>query len=263
MKQTQWLMGMPITVEIVDASAAAGAFDEVYAYFNYVDQTFSPFKETSEVSRVNRGELALSDTCADMQHILELAEQTWNETNGYFDIWHDGVFNPSGIVKGWAIDEAASLLYMNGFRNFYVDAGGDVQVYGKNRHDQAWGVGICNPFNLSQIVKTIRLDDRGIATSGSYMRGAHIYNPLDNADPLDEIVSITVIGPDVLEADRFATAAFAMGAQGIYFIESRPDLEGYMINRAGQATMTTHFQDYVVPATDDQAAGHDPLCRRE
>ncbi|HEX2908876.1 MAG TPA: FAD:protein FMN transferase [Phototrophicaceae bacterium] len=249
MKQTRWLMGMPITVEIVDASATAEAFDTVYAYFNYVDETFSPFKPTSEVSRVNGGELTLDKTCDDMQVVLELAELTKQETNGYFDVWHNGTFNPSGVVKGWAIDEAASLLYLQGFRNFYVDAGGDVQVYGKNARVQAWTVGICNPFNLSQIVKTVRLDDRGIATSGSYMRGAHIYNPHNDADKLDEIVSISVIGPDVLEADRFATAAFAMGRDGIYLIESLPGFEAYMIDGQGQATLTTHFQDYVrVPA---------------
>ncbi|MBK8026648.1 MAG: FAD:protein FMN transferase [Chloroflexi bacterium] len=245
MKQTRWLMGMPITVEIVDAAATTAAFDEVYDYFNYVDQTFSPFKETSEVSRVNRGELALDETCADMQIVLELAEVTKQETGGYFDVWHSGVFNPSGIVKGWAIDEAATLLYERDFRNFYVDAGGDVQVYGKNARGKAWSVGICNPFDLSQIVKTVTLDDRGIATSGSYMRGAHIYNPRNGSDALEEIVSISVIGPDVLEADRFATAAFAMGRTGVYFIESLPGFEAYMIDRAGQATMTTGFPAYV------------------
>jgi FAD:protein FMN transferase len=245
MKQSRWLMGMPITVEIVDASASAEAFDEVYSYFNYIDQTFSPFKETSEVSRVNRGELALADACEDMVYILDLAALTKEETNGYFDVWHNGTFNPSGIVKGWAIDEAASLLYDKGFRNFYVDAGGDVQVYGKNAQGQPWKVGICNPFNLNQIVKTVILDDCGIATSGSYMRGAHIYNPRDDGDTLEEIVSISVIGPDVLEADRFATAAFAMGRKGIFFIESMPGFEGYMIDRSGQATMTTDFPLYV------------------
>jgi thiamine biosynthesis lipoprotein len=77
------------------------------------------------------------------------------------------------------------------------------------------------------------------------MRGAHIYNPRDAADQLDEIVSLTVIGPDVLEADRMATAAFAMGRLGVYFIEALPDFEAYMIDRSGQATMTTHFSDYV------------------
>ncbi|MCB9436735.1 MAG: FAD:protein FMN transferase [Anaerolineales bacterium] len=246
MKQTRWLMGMPITVEIVDASATAEAFDAVYAYFAYIDETFSPFKPTSEVSRVNRGELALADTCMDMQIVLDIAEHTRQQSDGYFNVWHDGIFNPSGVVKGWAIDQAASMLYLNGFENFYVDAGGDVQVYGKDAQGEVWTVGICNPFDLNQIVKTVGLDDRGIATSGSYMRGAHIYNPHSDS-PADEIVSITVIGPDVLEADLLATAAFAMGRKGIYFIESLPKVEGYMIDRNGRATMTTGFQAYVQP----------------
>lgn len=80
---------------------------------------------------------------------------------------------------------------------------------------------------------------------GGYCRGAHIYNPRDDADKLNEIVSITVIGPDVLEADRFVTAAFALGWKGIYFIESLLGFEAYMIDRTGQATMTTHFHEYV------------------
>lgn len=254
MKQTRWLMGMPITVEIVDAPVEAGVFDEIYDYFRYIDETFSPFKATSEVSRVNRGELALADTCQDMHMVLELAEQTRQETGGYFDVWHNGVFDPCGIVKGWAIDEAASLLYMKGFRNFFVDAGGDVQVYGYNTQHQPWRVGICNPFNLGQIVKTVWLDEVGIATSGSYMRGAHIYNPLKSDDTLDEIVSLTVIGPDVLEADRFATAAFAMGRAGIVFIDRLNGFEGYMIDRHGRAMMTGGFAEYVAAPSRPEAA---------
>lgn len=243
-------MGMPITLEIVDASADTAIFDEIYAYFDHVEQVFSPFKATSEVARINRGEVGLADTCEEMQIVLELAEQTRRETYGYFDVWHNGRFNPSGIVKGWAIDEAASLLYDEGFRDFYVDAGGDVQVYGRNGSGQEWRAGISSPFDISQIVKTVALYDRGIATSGSYMRGAHIYNPHDDNDALSEIVSITVIGPDVLEADRFATAAFAMGHMGVYFVESLPGFEAFQIDQSGQATMTTHFIDYVVAVPD-------------
>lgn len=232
---------MPITVEIVDASATAEAFAATYAFFNEVDQRFSLYKETSEVSRINRGDLCLEESSPDMQIILELAEQTKRESHGFFDVWHQGRFNPSGIVKGWAIDMAAAQLYIDGFRNYFVDAGGDVQVAGRNARGEPWKVGICNPFDISQVVKRVQLDDRGIATSGTYMRGAHIYNPRDASDALDEVVSITVVGVDVLEADRFATAAFAMGRVGISFIEALPDCEGYQIDRAGRATMTSGF----------------------
>ena len=61
-------------------------------------------------------------------------------------------------------------------------------------------------------------------------------------------VSLTVIAPNVLEADRFATAAFAMGFKGIYFLEERSGLEGYLIDNTGLATMTTGFDSYVSAA---------------
>lgn len=91
----------------------------------------------------------------------------------------------------------------------------------------------------------LALSNAGIATSGTYIRGQHIYNPRDAADPLTDVVSLTVIGPDVYEADRFATAAFAMGRQGIYYIEKLADFEGYMIDRTGQATFTSGLGRYL------------------
>jgi len=85
---------------------------------------------------------------------------------------------------------------------------------------------------------------KGIATSGSYLRGQHIYNPHTPQEKLLEIVSLTVIGENVLEADRFATAAFAMGRDGINFIEQLPGFEGYAIDKNGLATMTSNFELY-------------------
>ena len=249
MKQTRLMMGMPITVEVVDASVTAEAFDRVFAYFGYIDAKFSTYKDTSEISRINRGEITLREASSDMQLIFALAELTRQETDGYFNIRHNGSIDPSGIVKGWAIQNAADLLLDLGYQNFYVDAGGDVQVMGRNAQGESWRLGIGNPFNLQQVVKTLGLSDCGIATSGTYIRGSHIYNPLDAGDPLDEIVSLSVIGPNVYEADRFATAAFAMGRDGIRFIEQLDGFEGYMIDRKGLATLTTGFARYVaVPA---------------
>jgi thiamine biosynthesis lipoprotein len=219
--------------------------EQVFAYFDYVDRTFSTYKAESEVSRINRGELSLAQASADVQEIFELAEQTRQETEGYFDIRHNGRYDPLGLVKGWAIFNAAELVRAAGYADFYVDAGGDIQAAGKNDDGQRWRVGIRNPFNLREIVKVLALSNVGIATSGTYIRGAHIYNPKDGADPLTDVVSLTVVGPDVYEADRFATAAFAMGRRGIHFIEKLTDFEGYLIDRNGQATFTSGFGRYL------------------
>ena len=107
-------------------------------------------------------------------------------------------------------------------------------------------MGIRNPFNHQQNIKILELDGKGIATSGTYSRGQHIYNPFSPDKDLEKIVSISVIGPNVYEADRFATAAFAMQDNGIYFIESLPGFEAYAIDRNGIATATSAFHTYVV-----------------
>jgi thiamine biosynthesis lipoprotein len=247
-KQARWLMGMPVTVEVVEVSATGEVLDKVFGYFEYIDAKFSTYKDDSEIMLLNRHKMTLEQSSEDMRIIFALAEQTKQATYGYFDIARNGRYDPSGIVKGWAIYNAAGLLRARGFANFYVDAGGDIQATGKNGEGQNWRVGIQNPFDLREIVKVLSISDGGVATSGTYVRGQHIYNPNDDDQPLTEIVSLTVIGPNVYEADRFATAAFAMGSAGIVFIENLPGFEGYMIDRDGQATFTSGFARYVAHA---------------
>ncbi len=245
MKQTRLLMGMPITIEVVDANSVQEEIEKVFAYFSSVDDTFSTYKDTSEISRINRGELSAAEYSEEMKAILALSEQTKIDTHGYFDIQQNGIYDPSGIVKGWAIQNAAHLLKAQGFSNFYIDAGGDVQVAGY-KDDALWRVGIRNPFNRNEHVKVLALTDRGIATSGTAIRDQHIYNPHNRAMPLQDVVSITVIGPNIYEADRFATAAFAMGKKGIQFIEKLAGFEGYMIDAQARATFTSGFERYVL-----------------
>ncbi len=245
MKQTRILMGMPVTVEVVDPAVTEPVLDAVYAYFEYIDEKFSTYKETSEISKINRHELALEDASEDMRTIFALSEQTRLETEGYFDIFYNGRYDPSGLVKGWAIFQAAELLREKGFQNYYVEAGGDIQLAGSNAQGRDWRVGIRNPFEMNEIVKVLSATDCGIATSGTYVRGQHIYNP-KNAGALElDILSLTVIGPDIYEADRFATAAFAMGKKGLGFIARLDGFEGYSIDKDRRATFTAGFGRFV------------------
>lgn len=236
---------MPITVEIVDSSVTPNDFKDIFAYFKHVDGLFNIFLESSEMSRINRGEIPKEKWSPEVQEVLALCEKTKKETSGYFDHVRNGSIDPLGIVKGWAIEKAAKILFTKGYEHFYIDAGGDIQVNGHNAQSELWTVGIRNPFNRFQNVKTLSLHNCGIATSGSYIRGNHIYNPFQLQKSITDVVSMTVIAPDVCEADRFATAAFAMGRQGIYFIEKVPGLEGYMIDRKGMATYTRGFERYI------------------
>jgi thiamine biosynthesis lipoprotein len=248
MKQTQLIMGMPITIEIVDSGADISQhFADTFTYFETVDARYSTYKHDSEISKINRGlEKELWST--EMKLVLALCDQTKMETNGYFDIMHDGKRDPSGLVKGWAIHRAATKLHRKKVSNFYIEVGGDIQASGVGPDTLPWKVGIRNPFNTHEIIKTIAVTSEGTATSGTYIRGQHIYNPFQPDKPIRNVKSITVIGPNIYEADRFATAAFAMGTAGIEFIEARSGLEGYMVSDNGMATYTSGFMRYAVNA---------------
>lgn len=244
MKRQKIIMGMPVTVDVLDKNVTDEDVSEVFSYLNFIDQKFSPYKPNSEVSMINRGDIKEDDYSNDMKTILMLSGETKKATNGYFDVYQNGIFDPSGIVKGYAIYESSKILKNKGFRNFYIEVAGDIQISGKNEKKQSWRVGIRNPFNVKEVIKIIGLSDKGIATSGNYVRGKHIYNPRAQK-AADDIASITVIGPNVYDADRFATASFAMGEKGIEFIEKLKGFEGYMIKKDKTAVYTNGFKDYV------------------
>lgn len=240
MPETRLIMGMPITIEIVgdDGSATEAAFQ----YFRDVDARFSPFNPVSELARMNMGEIGEGELSAEMMEVLTLSELTRHETNGYFDVRRpDGRVDPSGLVKGWAIRNAGRLVEASGRRNYCLEAGGDIQCRGHNEQGQRWRVGIRNPFAADEVVKILVPGDSGVATSGAYVRGRHIYDPVGGGAASEDIASITVVGTDIYEADRFATAAFAMGRGGIAFIEDTKGLEAYAIDRDGIATMSSGF----------------------
>ncbi len=102
-----------------------------------------------------------------MKGVLRLSEEARRATDGYFDVRFDGRFDPSGLVKGWAIRKAALLLDDDGFRSFCIEAGGDIEVRGANEDGKPWLVGIGSPFDMSLVVRTLHLSSCGIATSGT------------------------------------------------------------------------------------------------
>jgi thiamine biosynthesis lipoprotein len=247
MRQTRSIMGMPVQLEIIDASATQESFDSVFDYFTEVDQRFSTYKDTSEMSQLNRGEISESDCSEAMHEVLALCQKTFEETNGYFDIrTPHGILDPSGLVKGWAIHTAAELLRHKSFKNFYVEIAGDIETSGHNAEGKEWSIGVRNPFAREEVVKIIFPRGKGIATSGTYIRGMHIYNPHDPHATSPAYTSLTVVGPNIYEADRFATAAFAMGEQGMYFLEGLEGFEAYAIDSKGIAHLTSGFEAYTL-----------------
>jgi thiamine biosynthesis lipoprotein len=212
-------MGMPIVVAVRDGDRG-GAVDEVFDWFRQVDATFSTYKADSEISRIRRGELGVDDVSDEVGSVLALCDELREETAGYFDVWRcspDGV-DPSGVVKGWAVDAAAAILDRAGLRDYAVNAGGDLRVRGR------WQIGIQHPTEPTAVAKIVDGSDLAIATSGAYARGEHVLDP-DSAAAPSGILSVTVVGGDLARADAYATAAFAMGMPRVIGWTAR--LRGY------------------------------------
>ncbi|MFA6004943.1 MAG: FAD:protein FMN transferase [Patescibacteria group bacterium] len=246
MKETRIIVDIPVTVEVNDAEVTQKTFDKIFDYFSYVHHTFDPDEKDSELSQINRGELEEEVYSDDMRTVLALCEDTKDETGGYFNIQNGKKLDPSGMVKGWAIHNASILLTEDGFENFYIEAGSDIEAHGKNDKGKPWHVGIRHPFKHEQVVKVITLRDCALATSRTNIRDQQIYNPLQPKTKITDIVSLSVIGPNAYEADRFSTAAVAMGYKGIAFIEKLPGFEGYLIDKNGMAIFTKGFSSYIV-----------------
>ncbi len=239
---------MPVAVEIVGTDASQEALEAIFTHFVHIDKIFSPYKPESAVSRINRGELTLAAAKDEVQYIYNAAEKTRLATGGAFNHRRkDGTIDPSGIVKGWAIQQAAKLLRAKDILNFCIDAGGDIQTSGSNSDGTPWSVGIRHPFEANKIAKIVYPKGKGVATSGTYLRGRHIYDPATGRAVETPYISLSVIGPDVYDADRFATAAFAMGERGLHFIEDLSGYEAYAITHTGQAFFTSEFDEYTRP----------------
>ena len=237
---------MPVTVQCPDDTNPQ-AIETIFDFLKAVDAKYSPYIETSDVAMINRGELDDENYDDELRTILNIAEQTKHETNGFFNVWHNNVFDPSGIVKGWAINKAAQKMH-DYTENFYLEIAGDIQVSGTSASGDDWKIGIRNPFDRTQNISVVALHNKGIATSGTAIRGQHIYNPKSQTAIDDSLVSLSVIATGILDADRIATAAFAMGAEGIQFIEQLKGYEGYAVTKDRTVTMTSNWQKYEVAA---------------
>ena len=213
-------MGMPVVVDVrdvgVDDAALESVLDRMFDWLRFVDATFSTYKDDSEVSRINRGELSVAAAHPDVREVLERCEELRHETNGYFDARpaSDDVLDPSGLVKGWSVDRAAAILDEAGLRNYIVNAGGDMVVRGRAAPDDCWRVGIQHPLERDKVAKVVITDgDLAVATSGAYARGDHVLDP-HTRQPPEGVLSVTITGPVLATADAYATAAFAMGLVG-------------------------------------------------
>ena len=182
------------------------------------DATFSTYKEDSEISRLNRGELALAEAHPDVRRCSTGAKSSGSRRTATSTCVRrrPDAIDPSGLVKGWAVDRAASILDESGVRNYAVNVAGDMRLRGRAVPEPCWSVGIQHPLDRNAVAAVVEANDLAVATSGAYARGDHVIDPHTRRPPAG-VLSVTITGPELATADAYATAAFAMGEAGVHW----------------------------------------------
>ncbi|KMS68245.1 thiamine biosynthesis protein [Streptomyces viridochromogenes] len=229
-------MGFPVSLRVDDEHIGEEAADAVFAWLRAVDARFSPFKADSEVCRLDRGEIARSEVSADLAEVLDLCEEYRVATGGAFDVRLPGRgLDPCAVVKGWSVQRAAELLKAAGAGRFVLNAGGDVVAVGG-----PWRVGIRHPEQADKVCSVAELTDGALATSACYERGDHIIDGRTGR-PATGLLSLSVAASSLTVADTVATAAFAMGAEGVGWAASRPGCEVFAVDAERRVFRTEGF----------------------
>lgn len=217
------VMGTVVTFDVRGVRLPEEVLADAVGWLHDVDAEFSTYRRDSPVCRFGRGEIPRSATSDRLRWVIDRCELLREETGGFFDAYATGRFDPSALVKGWAVQRAADGLRAAGVDRFCITAGGDVAARGRSG-DPPWRIGVRHPHHAQAVAGVIEADgDIAVATSGLYERGDHIVDPRSGLAPTD-VLSVTVVGPDLGLADAYATAAFAMGPEGA---EWTLGLDGY------------------------------------
>ena len=229
------IMGLPISVHVRAADTTrediAVGVRRVFDHLRLVDRVFSTWRADSDLLRLQHGEVEPDEAHPWLAEVTDLCLEAEGVTDGLFSAWRcqaggRRVFDPTGLVKGWGVAGAAAHLEVLDEIQWCIGAGGDLLAgTGRGMVDMAptWRVGIEDPRDRRRIADVITLSRNAVATSGSAARGAHIHDPSSGA-PIDRVGSTTVIGPDLMWADVWATAAFVNPARaGLLIADRAPD----------------------------------------
>lgn len=230
------VVAIDVRDQAVRGTAAAvirAAIVDATAWLHRVDRIFSTFRDDSLVAQFRRtanpdeqradgdverralsGAFESSDVAV-FNEVVRLCERARQRTDGAFDPWAvPRGFDPSGVVKGWAVQEAARVLQGHGLQFFAIDGSGDIVCRGGEDVGVAWHIGIQHPDQRDAVMKTVRIHSGATATSGTYVLGQHIVNPLDSGAGVAARAA-TVVGPDAAWCEVWATAAIVRGAAAL------------------------------------------------
>jgi thiamine biosynthesis lipoprotein len=266
--RVEHVMGTTVSIDVREPFVEPRALEAAIAWLHDVDDRFTMYRDTSEMHRLATGRLRFEDASPDVRAVVTLADDLCARTDGYFDARRhraDGLLDPSGVVKGWSVDEAVAGLRLAGARNFQVAVGGDLVVAGEPEPGRAWRIGIRHPDLPGDTAAILEVSDLAVATSALYERGGHIRDPHTGEVPAG-LRSLTVVGPALTITDAFATAAFAMGEPGIAWVARQPGYGALGITRLDRVVWTSLVDSILVApggepgrVPDEPPASHAPL----
>jgi thiamine biosynthesis lipoprotein len=218
-----------------------GRFEEAarhcWTELHEIERHFSPLLEDSDINRLARSEIKLRRADRRVREVETLCHEVLERTDGLFDAWRDGWFDPTGLVRGWAVDRVAErylapLLKQLGASAVGLNAGGDLRLFTAPTSAWRWRVGLADPAQPDNFIATIELMDGAVATSGLAERGAHIINPR-TGKPATSVASATVVADRLTEADLWATTAVAAGFKDLSWIAQAQTRSGVLIAPGG------------------------------
>jgi thiamine biosynthesis lipoprotein len=245
-RRMEHCMGTVFTVDIRDSGRWDEAMSDVVHWLHHVDGVFSTYRPDSDISRLQRGELAPVDADPDVAVVLDLCARYQAVTGGWFTPHLNGRIDPTGIVKGWAIERASDLLRECGSAHHVVSGGGDMQLAGEAAPGCPWRVGISNPRDGQSVLEVISVRDAAVATSGSAERGAHIVDPFTGR-AVDALSSVTVVSSRLTLADAYATAAYAMGEAAAQWLETTDVDAALVVGSQGTRCPVSAWSAMVAP----------------
>ncbi|WP_063728830.1 FAD:protein FMN transferase [Streptomyces sp. RTd22] len=249
-------MGTVFSFDLRDpvTPAVHRALKEAVAWLHHVDEVFSTYRPDSAISRLGRGEPVPERHGPEVAEVFALCEEAAHTTGGWFSHTPGGRLDPSGMVKGWAIERASQMLDEAGAHNTCVNGGGDIQSRGEAAPGTPWRIGIAHPTRPGELATVVTGRDLAVATSGTAERGAHILDP-HTGEPATALASLTLTGHGLTQTDAYATAAFAMGAGARAWTAALAGHEALGITTTGEIWHTPGFPGGAVSPDAGRAPG--------
>jgi thiamine biosynthesis lipoprotein len=236
-RRVEHVMAMPISLVIRGRHAGdrrgEAAWASAVSILREADAVFSTYRSDSYISLLGRGEIGLEDCPPEVAEVLALGEVARAQSGGAFDVRRPGpdgrlTLDPTGVVKGWAVQRAAAALETLPGTDFCLSAGGDMVCRVAVSDAPDWRIGIEDPHSANRILAVIPIRDGAIATSALTHRGAHIVDARTGAVPVG-VASVTVVAESLTWADIDATAAFANGHEALTWLATRKARHGLVV----------------------------------